>query len=285
MNNRVNYTMVGGFVVLFVGLMIFFVIWLLQPTDKVQMKPYCIFFKDSVAGLNIDSAVKYRGFAVGKVTNISINQQKSDEIQVDISIKADTPIKTDTVANLAPQGITGLSFVDLVKGKDNSPLLTIDNDASPDSKIPVIPSMPSLISQLGKSVPLMVDKVNKMLEKIDNELLSDTNMKHLNETMANASAVSEQIKKMLDEKSVEAFHAIMATSSDTLEQLKGMIPKLEGLVENSIQMENETSSVMAQTFREMQVTLGNVNMMLKMYENSPSDFFFKEEAPKYGPGE
>ena len=123
MNNRVNYTMVGFLVLLGSILMLGFTYWLLKPSEEVKVKNYYILFDESVLGLNIDSAVKYRGINVGKVVNLEINPDNSEQVQVLISILKSTPIKSSTVAKLTSQGITGLSYINLSLGDKNAPLL------------------------------------------------------------------------------------------------------------------------------------------------------------------
>ena len=67
--------------------------------------------------------LRYRGVPIGTVTQIGIDLENVELIEVTLAIKKGTPIKTDTIASLALQGITGLSFVQLTGGTRNAPTL------------------------------------------------------------------------------------------------------------------------------------------------------------------
>ncbi|MCD6173347.1 MAG: MCE family protein, partial [Sulfurimonas sp.] len=86
-----------------------FTYWLVKPTAEQEVRKYNIHFDESVHGLNMDAAVKYRGISVGKVTKLKINPKNTEQVEVLITILKTTPIKEDTVAQLTAQGITGLS--------------------------------------------------------------------------------------------------------------------------------------------------------------------------------
>ena len=118
MNNKVNYTLVGSLVFIGITLMLVFTYWLLKPSSEQEVRKYNIYFNESVLGLNIDAPVKYRGISVGKVTHLKINPNNSEQVEVLVTILKTTPIKTDTVARLTAQGITGLSYINLSMGSN-----------------------------------------------------------------------------------------------------------------------------------------------------------------------
>ena len=77
---QTNYFKVGLFTALSLGLVILFLVFLgvsnlFQTTELAET-----YFDESVQGLNIGSAVKYRGVTVGKVTAIGmVNQLYNSE--------------------------------------------------------------------------------------------------------------------------------------------------------------------------------------------------------------
>src|SRR5690606_24105547 len=80
------------------------------------------------SGLNIGSSIKYKGFEVGNVGEIKLNPNNSEEIQIDIVIKKGTPIKEDNYAVLGNLGITGLKYIELKGGSNDSKLLEEDEN-------------------------------------------------------------------------------------------------------------------------------------------------------------
>lgn len=95
------------------------VLWGLNATRA--MKRYQIVTTSSVSGLNKSAAVNYLGVNVGKVETMRFTR---GEVRLTIAVTDDTPVTQDTKAQLTPQGITGIQFIELLPGKDpKSPVL------------------------------------------------------------------------------------------------------------------------------------------------------------------
>jgi phospholipid/cholesterol/gamma-HCH transport system substrate-binding protein len=77
---------------------------------------YLVRYEESVSGLEVGAPVKFRGVRVGSVTNIRINPQNVEQVEVYMQVDSLTPIKTDTEALIVTQGITGLKFIELMGG-------------------------------------------------------------------------------------------------------------------------------------------------------------------------
>jgi phospholipid/cholesterol/gamma-HCH transport system substrate-binding protein len=61
MESKINYTLVGGFVVLLLAGLIGFAYWLGKYGGQQEYSYYHVYMSESVAGLSNDSSVKYRG--------------------------------------------------------------------------------------------------------------------------------------------------------------------------------------------------------------------------------
>lgn len=95
------------------------VLWGLNATKPVAR--YEIVTTSSVSGLNKSAAVNYLGVNVGKVESMRFGR---GEVRLTIAVNKDTVITKDTKAQLTPQGITGIQFIELLPGKDpKSPVL------------------------------------------------------------------------------------------------------------------------------------------------------------------
>ena len=73
MYSRINYTIVGIFVLLFGAGMVWFAFWLSKYDIKDEFDIYKLEMHESVAGLSVDSNVKLRGVNIGSVSAIQIN--------------------------------------------------------------------------------------------------------------------------------------------------------------------------------------------------------------------
>ncbi len=317
MNSRVNYALVGGFVIVSSILIIFFVYWLMRPTNEAEMRAYKIYFTESVSGLNRDAPVKYRGITVGKVREMLINPENNEEIQINISIDAHTPVKTDTVATLIAQGITGLVFIDLSEGSKEAPLLKPADGES----VAVIPSAPSLFERVGETLGTVTAKLSRTLDGTS-QLLDHGNQERIAAILDHAAKTMGQVEKALNDDAIADLHRTLASASSAARQLDEMMPRVRFLMENSVTFEDSVASSFISimntykgigeamavfkeknenghysvkdnigqpmkefelSMRELQQTLATLNRMLA--EETPSDMIFKSEEPKIGPGE
>ena len=110
METRASYILVGSFVLTLVAALVGVAIWLAGiEFDKAPTR-YLTYFKGDVTGLGVGSAVRYRGVPVGSVRTIRLDPKNVEQVQVTMDVSVDAPIKEDTVAQLALQGITGVAF-------------------------------------------------------------------------------------------------------------------------------------------------------------------------------
>lgn len=87
--------------------------WLAKSDYRGAYDRYYVFTKESVSGLSVNSTVKYQGVDVGRIKEIILNPDDPEEVRITLDILRDTPVKTDTVAILVTQGLTGLATLNL----------------------------------------------------------------------------------------------------------------------------------------------------------------------------
>lgn len=197
MEPKVNYMLVGLFVVALGVVMLGIVLWLGKGEYGTAYDRYYAFMRESVAGLSVNSPVKYRGVEVGYVADIRLNPENPEEVRLTLDITRGTPIKEDTVAVLHVQGLTGFAIVDLTGGTRDSPPLT----AKPGQEYAVIKTGPSLLARLDGAV---------------SRLLEDQSLSRL---LTNLSALAQDARGALDEENRAALKqslSDLATVSRTL---------------------------------------------------------------------
>ena len=154
MESDKKYFLEGLFViVLSIALALFFV-WLGRTGNKDDVL-YRIYFEESVSGLNLGDPVKYLGVDIGLVDALAIDPEDPGQVQVDVKLHKDAPIKTDTRATLQFKGITGAYFIEL-KGstEDAKTLLSVTEPG----EIPEIESKKSTFNTLMEELPKVVAK-------------------------------------------------------------------------------------------------------------------------------
>lgn len=158
METRARYVLVGVFTLISLLAALGFILWLAKVQIDRTYAQYDIRF-DTVAGLGVASSVQYNGIDVGKVLTIALDRDDPNLVRVRIEINATTPVRADTMATLASQGVTGVSYVALEGGSASS--LPLEPDGP--GMVPVIASKPSLVQGLITDAPdLLAEAISLM---------------------------------------------------------------------------------------------------------------------------
>jgi phospholipid/cholesterol/gamma-HCH transport system substrate-binding protein len=163
-----HYFFEGLFIVVFaVGAALFFV-WLTN-TGHSDDVTYRIHFAESVSGLSVGDPVKFRGVDVGTVKAMSLDPQDPRQVQVDVRLRKDTPVKTDTRAILKLKGITGVVFIELNGGSPEAGSLIA---TTAEGQIPEIRSEKSSLNAFLDELPKVVTRF-ATLEEQANRVVAD----------------------------------------------------------------------------------------------------------------
>jgi phospholipid/cholesterol/gamma-HCH transport system substrate-binding protein len=161
METRARFVLMGLFTIF--GLLggLGFVLWLAKVQIDRTYAQYDIRF-GTVAGLSQTGAVRYNGVDVGKVVSIALDRDDPSLVRVRIEVFASTPIRTDTVATLASQGVTGVAFIALEGGSaDAGPIERV-----PPAGVPVIPSERSVVQDLLITGPDLLAEANALIAEV-----------------------------------------------------------------------------------------------------------------------
>ena len=172
-----HYFIVGLFIIGFAVAAAFFAVWLGSPGSRDDVI-YRIHFPDSVSGLAVGDPVKYRGVDVGTVKSIIIDPDNSRLVLVEVRLRKETPVKTDTRASLALKGITGVVFIELNGGDPAAKTLLA---ATPEGKIPEIPSEKTGLKAMLDDLPKLVAKFSVLEDQVK-------------KVVTNAGALTEKVK-------------------------------------------------------------------------------------------
>ncbi len=123
---------------------------------------YRIHFEESVSGLALGDPVKFHGVDVGNVKAFELDPADPHLVQVDVQLRKETPVKTDTKASLKLKGITGVVFVELNGGSPGAqPLLA----TTPEGQIPEIPYEKSSLANILDQLPKVIAKFSSLEDK------------------------------------------------------------------------------------------------------------------------
>jgi len=303
MYSRVNYTIVGIFVLLFGAGLVAFTFWLAKYGIHSEYKLYKLYMKESVSGLSKDSTVRLHGVDVGRVSEIRIDPKNIERIEVILKIRSDVPIKTDMYAHTEMLGITGLLAIEISGGSNGSKLLE-----SKHGEIPVIPTRPSWFSKTTKGIGTLAEDLTDLLGRAE-KLMDDKNIERFSHILENTEKITAKAVGTMDEfnttmqvyrEAVVKFNDdVHAASRNFSEITDHTVPALKSLQKatkdfNRLTLEAEKSLNrgdynIKETFQPMLVDIGILTEQLtdltRQLQQSPSNVLFKSRKQRGGPGE
>lgn len=317
MYSKVNYLIVGLFVLLFGAGLVLFAFWLADYGLQKDYDIYEVKMTDSVTGLSKDSSVKLRGVDIGKVSDIRINPDNIEEIEIFLKINKGIPIKEDMVASTQMFGITGLLSINIEGGTNGAKTLKPTED-----HIPVIRSAPSFVSRISDTFGGLGDRLTVLLSKENLDTFASI-LKKFEQATLKAVELGEKTLK-LEEKAVgsldevdttlKAFRASMSNIDKQFEEAtndfkvmqkdftrikKVSVPTIDKLMQTTRDFRRVTLKVEKSLDRgdynlkkilepmliEIQILSNQLNTMTRELGNNPSEILFKSRKSRKGPGE
>jgi phospholipid/cholesterol/gamma-HCH transport system substrate-binding protein len=121
------------------------------------------------------------------VTRLGLDEEDPSLVVARIRIAELTPVMRDTVAQLEPQGLTGLNYIQLNAGSPDAGELLTRAGA-----VPRISSRPAQLESLIESSEDIARNANMALARV-NVLLSDQNLQHFAATLENVRLLSDEL--------------------------------------------------------------------------------------------
>lgn len=216
METRASYILVGSFVLAILAGLFVFTVWISKVQLEETRQPYYIYFTGSVTGLQEGSPVRYRGIPVGTVTDIRLDPNDVSRVRVTIEVQEGTPIKTDSIASLEMQGITGGAYVQISGGTEVSPLLRTAHG----SGIPVIPSRPSTLTVFVDAAPQLLNRALELTNRMA-DLLTPQNQAALTDILENTRTLTAELAK-----AGGGLDSTMRQADRTLQAVDTVVPQL-----------------------------------------------------------
>ena len=312
METKVNYTIVGAFVLALSALLIAGILWLASGGGfQKKYDIYLALIGESVAGLSVSAPVKYRGVDVGKVQDIRLDPANSEQVRLLFAIERGTPIKEDTVAVLKTQGLTGIAYVELDGGTASSPLL----HAKAPGAYPEIKTKPSLSARLENVITRVMEKLDSTSDSV-NKILSEENLAAFKSTLADLSVLSRTLAARKDtidagiasasrtfDNSARVTAQLAAELGPTLERVGKSADAVRKMGEEAAQASasagkavdsigSDVKRFTADALPELQRLLSEMNTLtvsLRRFihetERNPRGFLFGRKPVPEGPGE
>jgi phospholipid/cholesterol/gamma-HCH transport system substrate-binding protein len=308
METKVNYVAVGLFTLVLSAALIAGLLWLAAGGHfGKQYETYLAYVNESVAGLNLNAPVKYRGVDIGRVSDIRLDPVNSESVKLTFEITKGTPVKTDTTAVLKSQGLTGIAYVELDGGSKEAPLLVRASGAD----YPVIQTKPSLAARLENVATQVLSNLDRTSNNL-NALLSDENRAALQRTLADISTITHTIAARKDsidstlanaDKLFEQGNRAMAQVGPAIQRIDRSAEAIRKMAENASvasveagntvhavgsdvkRLTSETLPEFERLMREMDDLASSLRRLSDNFERNPNSLLFGRTPPPKGPGE
>ena len=213
METKANFVLIGAFALAGIIGSLVFLLWLAKVEVDRQYSYYDVLF-DNVSGLGNAGDVRFNGLVVGSVVGLALDPKDGSKVRVRIEIAQETPIRTDTVASLQSQGVTGVSFVSLSGGSQTADLLAEGG---------VIRSVPSAFQSVLEGAPELLQKAVVLLEDI-NGLINEQNRAAVDTILENLASASGRL-----DRSLASFETLSGDLSLAAREVSGFTGRLQAL--------------------------------------------------------
>lgn len=226
-------------------------------------------FFDSVAGLNIQSAVRIAGVSVGSVRTISLENGKA---RVVMGLSNDVPVYGDATVSLGSIGILGEKFVDLDPGHSTK---------GPFPEGAPLPSKPGVsLDNLMESLSEISKNVKGVTFALNESIGGEQGRQKLDEIVDNIRVLTGEFRSMAQENHGAIDHTmanVEALSSDLRERLPRMAQQFETVGKN-------LNAILEENRPELKGVMGDIRRLAQSFQGSADNIKILTDRLNNGQG-
>jgi phospholipid/cholesterol/gamma-HCH transport system substrate-binding protein len=219
MDAKREQALVGLFVLVASALLVVTVFLLSGTLGKGDI-PLHAYFKNA-GGLAPGAEVRYAGGPpVGRVTKVESDPNDSTRMRIDISVRPDIPVKTDSIALITSNSALGDNFLGIKAGSKQAPRAPKDATL-PSQEYTSIADISTMLADLGPRADTLLDNLNDRVvalkETMDrvNDLMNDRNRANVAESLANVRGMLEEDRPLV--------HSTLGNINETSAKLRPMM--------------------------------------------------------------
>ncbi len=264
-----------------------------------QREIYTVVSRGSVAGVNPESTVVYRGVPAGKVTSIRFDPEDVGTVLVQIELEPHLPITLGTYAMLRVQALTGLAQIELADDGDRPEPLR--SDPADPARLPLRPSvfekltasaqqlLPQLTELAGRLSAMADDENRARLQSILGNLdLATREMiaveTRLNETLAGLPGLNLKAQQTLGD-----MTRLTRDLQHSSQQIRTLARNTDGLVtagrEGLDALYRKTIPGTDALLTDLQRAVASITRLSRQLEADPQTLLLGRQPPAPGPGE
>lgn len=314
---RATFLRVGLLIVAGAGLLIG-LLWFLGGTRITGGTVYESYFGESVQGLEVGVAVRYRGVSIGRVTAIGLvtaEYGNNDDTAVDQAIyrlvfvrylldpkrlgrvpDTATAVKLGLRSRLASAGLTGITYIELdFVNPAKNPAGTVP--WMPEGEY--IPSVPTTLSQVEDATKALIEKFNRIdivvLADNANRLLIDLDKivlqagdrlraADLPSLTASLKESAASLRKLAENPDIGRTLAGTAAATEQLTQAIAKIPPLIAAVQAVTKRADtgvaDTQQALVPLLRDLLATTANLKELTDSLRRDPAQVLVGQPPPR-----
>ncbi|MEZ5895613.1 MAG: MlaD family protein [Parvularculaceae bacterium] len=301
METRANFVLIGAIVLGVIASAFLFILWLGQ--SQRDFDEYDIIFRERVSGLSVGAAVRFNGIQKGEVRELNIATDDPSMVIARVRVDNDTPVKTDTRAELELVGFTGLAVIQLVGGSPGEPLLKevtrgvprIEADASGlaaflEGSGEIVVGANRLLSEENTAavtrILLSMDQVAKTVAgQQENISLTIENAAKLTSDLSAATADFASAAKKLDTMMSEDAPGAVKDARKTLQEAQLLLADIHAVLEENReplrQFTDQGLSQVGPAVTEARILFRTLDQVLREIDRDPRGYLLGESTPRY----
>ena len=262
-----------------IGIVLAFILAEIKHGAFTAMSPIH-FVADSGTDLREGMPVKFSGFKIGKLNELTLDELGNVQVEVNIETKYLGLIRQDAVMTLKKEGVIGDGVLEISRGAVNKPALKTGGvvgfkrevgleQAVVDVKNRVIPILDDLydtlhdpqgdvhqtLKNLRKFSTEMLgtrERIDRMLDSIDGTLNQDVGpmLESLRSSADSAASLSDQLDRELPEllhKADETMDSLHQASETLNNSVQRSAPQLPGMIEEANETLGKTQGLVGDT--------------------------------------
>ncbi len=256
--SRAQRARLGVFLIIGTFLLLLFALIPLGLKLNDKYNEYVAYFQgESLSGLEQGAVVKYSGVPVGKVEKITYLPHDLTKVRVIMKLQADFPLKVDMVATTGAIGITGLKYVEITGGTNESELL------KPGSEIP---TKQSIITTITGKAEVIVAKVELLLNHL-NQITNPDSLSSIKKILDNVAIITEDVKNFVSD-SRPKIDSITFASNNIISRIDGIakdVKEFTGNFKSAVKGEQiaSTFSSIDSTAQALKELTENLSLMVR----------------------
>jgi phospholipid/cholesterol/gamma-HCH transport system substrate-binding protein len=276
--------------------------------DQKGMREIVLVAREDINGLSAQARVRFRGMAVGTVSDVRVDPEDLRNILVSIRVPEALPLTHGTRASLGTLGVTGLAYVQLDDRGDDPRVL--ENVAGQPPRIAL---QGSLLNQLADQALATLAQFRGLGERLS-AVFDEESAVHLRQALARLDSAAEgldrsladvpatlaAIRQVLSPDNIASLRATLMSLERTSAQAEPTVAELRGLLKRIDQMalRVDEAAMAASTglidgtlpqlnhlLRDLTATSRRLARLIEEFETSPQILLTGRAAREPGPGE